>query len=213
MLSRDEIINILNDGNNFVDGFILDAFIKNWKIEAIYEDENGVEFYDEAAFEKIKSALCSKNEKENELYDVEVIQKDEPTEVIQDEPESDLAIQEDTEVEPKERYESGVIDLPKPRQDNEMQHVTLDITGQTLSVLAHSIAEKISGDISGYLKNTKWFDESFEAGGYKKDNEILSSKLKELLEDNKILIKRIQELESELDSYHNVVANIYVKKR
>ena len=47
---------------------MLDAFIKNWKLEAIYEDENGVEFFDEEALDKIRTSLAPKNDYQNFLY-------------------------------------------------------------------------------------------------------------------------------------------------
>ena len=206
MLSKNEIIKLLNDDNNFVDSFILDAFIKNWKIEAIYEDENGVEFYDEAAFEKIKAALVNK-----------------PEEVVDQTPEPEIEIIHHEEyvpedvipVEAKEELPVAPVVETSTKLDNastELKNFTLDITSQTLNVLAQSIADKITGDISGYLKNNDWLEEAYNAGGFKKDNEILAAKLNEVLNDNKILIKRIQELESECDSYLNVFGNIYVKK-
>lgn len=211
MLNKDEIIKILNDENNFVDNFILDAFIKNWKIEAIYEDENGVEFYDEAAFEKIKSALGNKPQ-EKEIYTVETVSKEELKEDIEE------VVQEIAQ-EVVQEVVHEVIGSTKPqvaevipKQETELKNVTLDITNQTLNVLAHTIAEKITGDISGYLKNNEWLEEALNAGSFKRDNEILSAKLNEVLQDNKIFIKRIQELEKENKSYLNVVANIYVKK-
>lgn len=203
MLNKDEIIKILNDENNFVDNFILDAFIKNWKIEAIYEAENGVEFYDEAAFEKIKSALGAKTPQEKEICTVEVMQKEDLQEDLKEEIKDE--IQEVVEAQ------AQVVEV-MPKQEAELKNFTLDITNQTLNVLAHTIAEKITGDISSYLKNNEWLDEAITAGTYKKDNEILSAKLNEVLQDNKVLIKRIQELENEQKSYINVVANIYVKK-
>ncbi len=210
MLSKEEIIKLLNDENNFVDSFILDAFIKNWKIEAIYEDENGVEFYDEAAFEKIKAALVNKTEeKETENdSDISIIEHEEiqPETIETIEPEG-IEMSE-TPIEPP----SQIIESQSKSDVQEMKNFTLDITNQTLNLLAKSIADKITGDISGYLKKNDWLEEAFNAGAFKKDNELLAAKLNELLNDNKILIKRIQELEDENDSYMNVFANIYVKK-
>lgn len=210
MFNKDEIIKMLNDDNNFVDSFILDAFIKNWKIEAIYEDENGVEFFDEAAFEKIKSALGKKQKEEKEIYTVEVMEKEEPQEDVKAEVQEPLPtvqeiVSEMTELKPQ------TVEI-MPRQESELKNVTLDITNQTLNVLAKTIADKITGDISSYLKNNEWLEGALEAGSFKKDNEILSAKLNEVLQDNKVLIKRIQELEKENSSYINVLANIYVKK-
>lgn len=211
MLNKDEIIKILNDDNNFVDNFILDAFIKNWKIEAIYEDENGVEFYDEAAFEKIKSALGTKLQQEKELCTVEIMQKEELKEELL-EVVQEIAQEVVDEVVQEVIQASNQVVEVTPKIETELKNVTLDITNQTLNVLAQTIADKITGDISGYLKNNEWLEEALAAGSFKRDNEILSAKLNEVLQDNKVLITRIQQLEKENKSYINVMANIYVKK-
>lgn len=210
MFNKDEIIKMLNDDKNFVDNFILDAFIKNWKIEAIYEDENGVEFFDEAAFEKIKCALGAKTQQEKEICTVEVMKKEEPKEV-------DVEVQSEPEKEIEEITSEVVEIMPTvneiiTRHEPELKNVTLDITNQTLSILASSIADRITGDISSYLKNNEWMEGAIDAGVFKKDNEVLSKKLNEVMQDNKVLIQRIQELEKENNSYVHVLANIYVKK-
>ena len=49
MFSKQQIIDTLNSEDLFIDNFLLDAFIKNWKIEPIYEDAQGVEFFDHMA--------------------------------------------------------------------------------------------------------------------------------------------------------------------
>lgn len=215
MLNKKQILDALNDESNFVDEFILDAFIKNLKIEAIYEDENGVEFYDEASFEKIKNALGAKNKKP-ELYTVEEIKKEETLDAISLESAEEIQNEKSQTEELQHQIissESETLSVPdKKLSDSELKNFTLDITNQTLSMLAESIAQKITVDISSYLKKNEWLEEAVNAGEFKKDNEILSLKLQELLEDNKILVKRIQELEKENQSYMNVFANIYVKK-
>lgn len=40
----------------------------------------------------------------------------------------------------------------------------------------------------------------------------MAAKIKELLEDNKIFIRKIKELEAEKASYIKVFGNIYIKK-
>ena len=57
MYSKDQIIEILTGENFYIDSFIFDAFIKNWKIEAIYEDENSVEFFDNDVLAYIRDGL------------------------------------------------------------------------------------------------------------------------------------------------------------
>ncbi|UKI40583.1 MAG: hypothetical protein L6V95_10475 [Candidatus Melainabacteria bacterium] len=44
MYSKADIIKKLSSEGQFIDNFILDAFIKNWHIDPIYEDESGIEF-------------------------------------------------------------------------------------------------------------------------------------------------------------------------
>ena len=59
-------------------------------------------------------------------------------------------------------------------------------------MLAEAVAQKISDDI----KNSEFAKDLIEAGGYKRDNEILSKQIAELLDDNKKMAERIQALEN-----------------
>ena len=69
---------------------------------------------------------------------------------------------------------------------------TLDVTSQTLQMLAEAVAKKISDDIT----NSDMATRLIEAGGYKRDNEILAKQVQELLEHNRELSSRIEQLES-----------------
>ena len=69
---------------------------------------------------------------------------------------------------------------------------TLDVSSQTLQMLAEAVAKKISDDITNSDMATKLI----EAGGYKRDNEILAKQVQELLEHNRELSQRIEHLES-----------------
>ena len=60
-------------------------------------------------------------------------------------------------------------------------------------MLAEAVAKKISDDIT----NSNLTEKLIEAGGYKRDNEILAKQVKELIEHNKELSKRIEQLESQ----------------
>ena len=60
-------------------------------------------------------------------------------------------------------------------------------------MLAEAVAKKISDDITNSDMATKLI----EAGGYKRDNEILAKQVQELLEHNKELSSRIEQLESQ----------------
>ncbi len=59
-------------------------------------------------------------------------------------------------------------------------------------MLAEAVAKKISDDIT----NSDMATRLIEAGGYKRDNEILAKQVQELLNHNKELTERIKQLES-----------------
>ena len=69
---------------------------------------------------------------------------------------------------------------------------TLDVSSQTLQMLAEAVAKKICDDIT----NSDMAGRLIEAGGYKRDNEILAKQVQELLAHNKELSSRIEQLES-----------------
>ena len=229
MFNKEKIIEILNSEDLFIDNFILEAFIKNWKIEPIYEDANGVEFYDEMALEKIRNGIKQKEPK----HEINVMNKDDITPVDmtvevseipseeenkeqQNISEAEIIHSEDnasTEQKFQDPQELPVAVLNEVNREveNELKNVTLDISNQTLAVLAESIARKITSDVADYIKQTDFIENAVQLGEYKKDNQLLVQKAEELLADNKILVKRIEELEKERNSFVKLFGNIYVK--
>ena len=279
MFNKEKILEIINQDGFFIDEFLFDAFIKNWKIEAIYEDENGVEYFDEMTIEKIKDAISQKNPANCEVHILDKTSQEPPSESVSLEvesayheqdvehsnPEQDIESvkpsisQEQSEyvddssyeritdknvideniieqvaepvesvVEPVEVEHSSVEIVEREIQaehsvqsgfpvqvrrdvENSLQNVTVDISNQTLAVLAESIARKISSDVSSFLKDSDFVSDAVRLGEVKKDNEILIKKIEELLDDNKILVQRINELESENDSFVKLFGNVYIK--
>lgn len=233
MYSKERILEILNEENLFIDNFILEAFIKNWKIEPIYENAEGIEFFDDMALEKIRNGIKQKNEPK---YDVHIVDKDEIIQINNLEKEQDKqkenTTEENTEVNLKEestkttQTEATLVaqeqispSIVKKELETELRNITLDISNQTLTVLAESIARKITSDVSDFIKNTEFIkksdfiDEVVLLGEYKKDNQILVKKINELIADNKILLKRIETLEKENNSYVKIFGNIYAKNQ
>ena len=182
-------------------------FLEDWRIEAIYEDEDGLEFYDELALEKIKRGISLKAQG---FTDEQIIAKlakiearvekyDEPPKPVQpvildengdeiegglEEAANNIAVQE-----AKQQLETEAVQQPAQTQGKSF---TLDVSSQTLQMLAEAVAKKISDDIT----NSNLTEKLIEAGGYKRDNEILARQVKELIEHNKELSKRIEQLES-----------------
>ena len=196
MFNRETILQSLNTANYYIDNHSLDLFLSDWKIESIYEDEDGLEFYDDLALEKIKKGISLKAqgysdeqiiaklarmEAKVEKTEDKVIKPVQPIILDTPQPEpTDIP----TEVVVKEET------IPEPVQQG--KSFTLDVSSQTLQMLAEAVAKKISDDIT----NSDMARKLVEAGGYKRDNEILAKQVQELLEHNKELSQRIEQLES-----------------
>ena len=72
VFTKNEILQSLASKGFFVDAYTLDTFFDKWKIEAIFEDEQGTEFYDKNALDLVldklfnSSAEDTKEEKQEE---------------------------------------------------------------------------------------------------------------------------------------------------
>ena len=198
MFNRETILKSLNSENYYIDKHSLDLFLEDWKIESIYEDEDGLEFYDDLALEKIKKGISLKAQGYSDeqiiaklsRMEAKVEKKETPIDsviepIVQEEKASESSAEiipaENNNIEPSAQ---GIIPQGKS--------FTLDVSSQTLQMLAEAVAKKISDDIT----NSDMVNRLIEAGGYKRDNEILAKQIQELLEHNKELSKRIELLES-----------------
>lgn len=173
MYNKKDIVKTLNEFNYFIDELTLSSFIKNWKIDAIYEDEDGVEFFDNLAIAKLKKGISLKSQgyaNDQIAFHVKKL------------------LDEKISVEEK-KQEVAV------KSSTELQNVTIDVTGQTLQMLADAVAEKITSGIKEQIQNSEFVKQLLEDGSLKKDNEELTQKVDELTEDNKKLAKRVEELE------------------
>lgn len=182
MYNKNDILLKLNSENYYIDRKTLSTFIKLWKIDAVYENEEKEEYYDDFAIDRIKKGI---NLKAQGFSDEQIVRKlnklvnpNESNE-IEEEKTQLSPIQQSTEINQTSEY--------KP----ELRNLTLDVTTQTLQMLAESVAKKITDDI----KNSDMAEKLIEAGGYKRDNEILSNQIQELIEHNKKLSERIEQLE------------------
>ena len=70
--TKNEILQNLASKGFFIDAYTLDTFLDKWKVEAVFEDEQGSEFYDKNTLELVLSNLFNAN-------------NDEPEETIQEE--------------------------------------------------------------------------------------------------------------------------------
>ncbi len=189
MFNRESILKSLNTENYYIDKHSLDLFLEDWKIESIYEDEDGLEFYDDLALEKIKKGISLKAQGYSDEQIITKLSrmeaKVEKQEEVSSQPVQPLMV---SELLNEENIEA----VPQPETVSQGKSFTLDVSSQTLQMLAEAVAKKISDDIT----NSDMATRLIEAGGYKRDNEILAKQVKELLEHNKELSQRIEQLES-----------------
>lgn len=201
MFNRESILKSLNTENYYIDKHSLDLFLEDWRIESIYEDEDGLEFYDDLALEKIKKGISLKAQGYSDeqiitklsRMEAKVEKTPEPAQPVQPIMVSDLLNQQNGTIEENSSTEVVVQEEKAPEVIPQGKSFTLDVSSQTLQMLAEAVAKKISDDIT----NSDMVNKLVEAGGYKRDNEILAKQVKELLEHNKELSHRIEQLESQ----------------
>ena len=195
MFNRETILKNLNAENYYIDKHSLDLFLCDWKIDSIYEDDGGLEFYDDLALDKIKRGISLKAQGYSDEQIISKLQRMEAkTEKKEESVEpilvKDLVAPIEKVSTPEVVEEEHIITDLTPQQGKSF---TLDVSSQTLQMLAEAVAKKISDDIT----NSDMATRLIEAGGYKRDNEILAKQVQELLEHNKELSSRIEQLESQ----------------
>ena len=57
MYNKNDILLKLNSENYYIDRKTLSTFISLWKIDAVYENEEKEEYYDDFAIERIKKGI------------------------------------------------------------------------------------------------------------------------------------------------------------
>lgn len=192
MFNRESILKTLNSENYYIDKHSLDLFLSDWKIDSIYEDEDGLEFYDDLALDRIKKGISLKAQGYTDDQIISRLQRIEPQVEKYSEPVQPILVKdflEPSAEEVEEQEETVTTTDITPQQDKSF---TLDVSSQTLQMLAEAVAKKISDDIT----NSDMATRLIEAGGYKRDNEIMAKQIQELLEHNKELSARIEQLES-----------------
>ena len=194
MFNRETILKNLNSENYYIDKHSLDLFLSDWKIDSIYEDDGGLEFYDDLALDKIKRGISLKAQGYSDEQIILKLQKMEAKVERKEETVEPILVKdlitpiEETSTPEVVEEEHIVTDLT-PQVEKSF---TLDVSSQTLQMLAEAVAKKISDDIT----NSDMATRLIEAGGYKRDNEILAKQVQELLEHNRELSARIEQLES-----------------
>ena len=194
MFNKESILKSLNAENYYIDTHSLDLFLEDWKIESIYEDESGLEFYDDLALEKIKKGISLKAQGYSDEQIVTKLSRIEAKVEGEEERNPVQPVIIENESSEETGSELAVQENTQPDIIPQGKNFTLDVSSQTLQMLAEAVAKKISDDITNSDLTTKLI----EAGGYKRDNEILARQVKELLDHNQELSQRIEQLEGKV---------------
>ena len=195
MYNKNDILLKLNSENYYIDRRTLSTFISSWNIEAVYENEQKEEYYDDYAIEKIKKGI---NLKAQGFSDQQIIRKLRNVESPNNET---TVLENNTPIDLPSNIENNELASTQTSNKPELRNLTLDVTTQTLQMLAESVAKKITEDI----KNSDMAEKLIEAGGYKKDNEILSQQVQELIDHNKKLSERIEQLEKRESFFQKLI--------
>lgn len=180
MYRKEDVLRKLNSDNYYIDIRALENFIQDWQLDPIYEAKDGTVFFDDIAVYKLKKGISLKSQGYNNEQICYRIHKN-PIDMSDDESPSNIV-------------KSTAIEEIKT-QAPEVRNVALNVTNQTLQLLAEAVAGKITDDIKNHIDSSQFAEKLVEAGSYKKDNEILAKQVADLIADNKKLAKRIAELE------------------
>ncbi len=194
MLTIEQVKENLEADNYYLDMEILCNYLINWNIDPVYEDEDEIVYFDRFAVSKLSEGIDLKNQGNDDNYIREYLNRD-----LQD------ISPEITPIEPPDTYV----------QDNNIvtNHLAVDVTTNTLDLLAQSLSKKISKNVADQLIQADVFESAVGAGKLQRDNELLAAQIDKLISENKKLIKKVKELERECSSYKQVMGSFYVKKQ
>ena len=199
MYSKADIIKKLSSEGQFIDNFILDAFIKNWHIDPIYEDENGIEFFDDASYTNIKSLMTQRdklNKNQSVCKNNNILEKEEK--------EKEKEKQKEERKEEEEEEEKKVVQTSLEKIDNNqvknkenaLKLNKYEIEIKSIDNLTNNIACKITKEFEKFLKESDFIDSLLQSSECKNDNKYLAQKIRKLVKENITLKEKIKELET-----------------
>ncbi len=203
MYSKADIIKKLSSEGQFIDNFILDAFIKNWHIDPIYEDENGIEFFDDASYANIKSLMTQRdklNKNQSVCKNNNILEKEERKE---EEEEEKKVVQTSLE-----KIDNNQV----KNKENALKLNKYEIEIKSIDNLTNNIACKITKEFEKFLKESDFIDSLLQSSECKNDNKYLAQKIRKLVKENITLKEKIKELETSKTQYIKVFGNFYIKK-
>ena len=207
MYSKADIIKKLSSEGQFIDNFILDAFIKNWHIDPIYEDENGIEFFDDASYANIKSLMTQRdklNKNQSVCKNNNILEKEEKEKQKEERKEEEKKVVQTS----LEKIDNNQV----KNKENALKLNKYEIEIKSIDNLTNNIACKITKEFEKFLKESDFIDSLLQSSECKNDNKYLAQKIRKLVKENITLKEKIKELETSKTQYIKVFGNFYIKK-
>lgn len=194
MYTKEQLVEKIKN-NKFAAMDKVASYLKLWRIDSIYEDEKSIEYYDDLAVYKLNHGIKLKELGKNNEEISSIVNNGTITPI-------NSPMVKKAQIQTKSNH--PFIDLNK---------VTVDITTQTLALLAESVAQKITSEIADKFKESKVFEPIMDSAKIKRDNEILAKHVEKLLEENKKLITRNILLQGENAKFKHVFGNFYTREQ
>jgi hypothetical protein len=195
MYTKEDLKEKLNNNNRNVDIDTVTDYLRRWHIDPVYEDENQVEYYDELTIAKLNQGIILKEQDNSDEEIIRIINKT-------------VANASNLPVSAKKTK----IENQEPPKEEKLENITIDVTGQTLALLADSIAEKITKDLTRKININNNSQPNTYYDKLKKDNQTLASQVEKLLEDNKKLSENISVLLEERSKFKKLYGAFYIKQ-
>ena len=139
MYNRESILQNLNAENYYIDKHSLDLFLSDWKIDSIYEDENGLEVYDDLSIDKIKKGISLKSQGYSDEQIISKLNRMEARIEKSADPIQPILVKDYLEAPAEPEEDEHIVTDLTPQQE---KNFTLDVSSKTLQMLAEAVAKK-----------------------------------------------------------------------
>jgi len=190
MYTKKELVEKLRKNNFDTTPQILESYLRLWKIDPIYEDESGEEYFDELTLVKLNQGLMLKEQGISNEEILPVIERSN----ISKNPARSL------------NRKKEVLNT-----EDRMEKITVDVTNQTLAMLADSIAQRISCEIADRFNEANNTGVTLDMGKLKRDNEILAAQVYRLLSENKKLVEKLNRISRQETGFKHLFGSVYIK--
>lgn len=148
--TKNEILQSLAERGYFIDSYTLDTFLKKWRVEAIFEDEQGSEFFDKNALDLVMENLFSNSAQNNQQEAEEEVRTLSPKpQNMQPQPMQQMAPQRMQQVERQmqQQYQPQMQQMPQYQQPMQNNYPNQNIPQQNMQLDDYETAEILNNTI------------------------------------------------------------------